>query len=184
MRRICCLVVACLLAGAAWADETLWHSLRQGGYVLLIRHALTTPGFGDPSGFRLGECATQRNLSEEGRRQARRLGEQLKARKIAVAQVRSSRWCRCLETAQLAFGQAEPWSVLDSMHADRSRAAERRRAITALAADVKSPDNVALVTHGANVLALLGVHPAMGEVVVVRVVGDRLEIIGRIAPPA
>lgn len=184
MRRLCCLVAVLLFAGAAWADEALWERLRQGGHVLLIRHAQTTSGFGDPPGFRLEECATQRNLSEAGRRQARQLGELFRARRITVSEVRSSRWCRCQETAQLAFGQAEPWAVIDSMYADRSQEVAQRRAIAALAEAVRPPHNVALVTHGANILALLGVHPAMGEVVVVRANGDRLEVIGRIPPPA
>src|SRR5690242_9259354 len=102
-------MLAALLALAAIgarADEALWALLQQGGQVVLVRHALTEPGVGDPPGFRPGECRTQRNLSDAGRAEARRLGAALRERRIPVGDVLSSPWCRCLETAQLVFGRA------------------------------------------------------------------------------
>jgi Histidine phosphatase superfamily (branch 1) len=87
------------------AEEALWNDLRQGGYVLLIRHA-DAPGTFDPPGFKLGVCSTQRNLSEEGRAQSRRLGELFRSKNVPIAQVFSSEWCRCIDTATLAFGAA------------------------------------------------------------------------------
>src|SRR4030095_4588589 len=92
------------LALPAWADDALWALLARGGQVVLVRHGLTTPGVGDPPGFKLGECATQRNLVEEGRREAERLGAALRAHKVPVARVLSSPWCRCTQTARVAFG--------------------------------------------------------------------------------
>ena len=89
--------------------------LRQGGVIIAFRHALA-PGTFDPPGFQPGVCSTQRNLSDEGRAQARRIGEWFKAAGLQPARVRSSPWCRCLDTATLAFGQAEPWSALGSPH--------------------------------------------------------------------
>jgi broad specificity phosphatase PhoE len=80
---------------------------------VLLRHATTTPGFGDPPGFRLDNCVTQRDLTEAGREESRRLGVVFRAREIPVARVRSSRWCRCLETARLAFGSADPGEPLE-----------------------------------------------------------------------
>ena len=88
------------------ADTKLFN---QASQVVLVRHAITTPGVGDPPAFRLDDCATQRNLTDEGRGDARRLGEAFRARGIPVARVLSSPWCRCLETGRLAFGAAEPW---------------------------------------------------------------------------
>jgi len=81
-------------------DDEVARRLHDGGTVLLIRHALA-PGIGDPDGFRLDGCATQRSLSDEGRRQARAIGDWLQARGIGQARVYSSQWCRCLETAAL-----------------------------------------------------------------------------------
>ena len=89
--------------------------LREGGVAVTLRHALA-PGTFDPPGFRLGECSTQRNLSEEGRGQARRIGAWFQAAQLNPAAVRSSPWCRCVDTATLAFGSAEPWAALGSPH--------------------------------------------------------------------
>jgi Histidine phosphatase superfamily (branch 1) len=87
--------------------------LRQGGCVVALRHAVA-PGTFDPPGFTLGDCSTQRNLSDEGREQARRLGAWFKQQGLSPAAVRSSPWCRCVDTATLAFGQATPWPALGS----------------------------------------------------------------------
>jgi hypothetical protein len=94
-----------LIAIAAWpakADEALWQALQQGGHVLFVRHARTTPGAGDPPGFRLKDCATQRNLSEEGRTQARRMGETFRKRGVPIGEVLSSPWCRCVDVSTSA----------------------------------------------------------------------------------
>jgi 8-oxo-(d)GTP phosphatase len=94
-------------------------------HVLLLRHALA-PGTGDPSGFQLEDCATQRNLSDAGREQARALGDRLRAAGVAEARVYSSRWCRCLETARLLeLGPVEPEPALDSFFQRRSEGPAR-----------------------------------------------------------
>ena len=87
------------------SSQQLWSILHKAeedkkSYVILFRHALA-PGTGDPRNFQLNDCSTQRNLSEEGRKQAVRIGEELKRRKILITRVLSSQWCRCLETAKL-----------------------------------------------------------------------------------
>ena len=79
------LVLAALAPPALRADEALWSLLRSGGQVVLVRHAATDPGVGDPPGMKLDDCSTQRNLSEEGRSEARRLGEALRSRAIPVS---------------------------------------------------------------------------------------------------
>jgi phosphohistidine phosphatase SixA len=171
------------IAGAASANEALWNRLKQGGYVLLIRHAATEQGVGDPPGFRLDDCATQRNLSAEGRAQARRLGEALRGRGIAVTQARSSQWCRCMETARLAFGRAEPWPALNSLFGRADQESEQNRAVLALTSKLRPPANLALVTHNANVQALVGVSPATSEIVIARPENGRLALVGRIPAP-
>ncbi len=87
--------------------------LRHGGVVVAMRHALA-PGTFDPPEFKLGDCTTQRNLSEEGRAQAQRIGLWFQRHQLKPTRVRSSPWCRCIDTATLAFGRAEPWSALAS----------------------------------------------------------------------
>lgn len=172
-------------AAALAASETLWDLLRGGGQIVLMRHAITTPGVGDPPGFRLGDCATQRNLTEAGRQEARRIGSVFQDRGIPVGRVLSSRWCRCMETARLAFGRAEHWAALDSNFEDRNREPERTAAIRARASQRPEGGNLILVTHGANIVPLTGSQPAPGEFFVLTPEGGgRFRIAGRLAPSA
>jgi hypothetical protein len=155
-------------------------ALRSGGVAVLLRHAATEPGIGDPPGFRLGECATQRQLSEQGRAQSQRIGAWFSARGLTPAEVRSSAWCRCLDTATLAFGRARAWTPLNSFFGDRSvesgQSAELRTALGKLPAQGFE----VWVTHQVNISALTGVSPGMGEAVVVRLSGGKVHNLARI----
>lgn len=175
-------------AGAVHADDALWAKLRDGGRVALIRHADAPGGTGDPAGFRLGDCATQRNLSEGGRKQARDLGERIRAQKIPVTRVLSSQWCRCRETAELmavgAIGEAATFNNAFVLN-------ERREELTNGARDIisgwKGPGTLVVVTHGANILPLTGIHPRQAEIVVVEPdpsAAGKLKVLGRIGPDA
>lgn len=172
--RACRLLMAALLpallqgAPVAAADSGLWNTLRSGGHVLLIRHAETEPGIGDPPGFRLGDCSTQRNLSPAGQLQARRIGERFSGLGIPVDAVLSSRWCRCLDTAGLAFGKASPEPALDSFFADRRRSDTQTAAVRARIQSFRGPGNLVMVTHQVNITAITGKYPAPGEIFVVR----------------
>ncbi|HSF07582.1 MAG TPA: histidine phosphatase family protein [Methylomirabilota bacterium] len=180
------LVGLLLLAGpvSVSASEALWDVLKAGGQVVLLRHATTGSGVGDPPGFRLEDCASQRNLSDQGRQEARRLGAAFRARSIPVSQVLSSRFCRCLETAQLAFGRAEPHPPLDNLIHDLSREPERAAAIRVLASTPPAAGNVILVTHGINIAAATGIRLAQGEMIVVTPHAQgAFEVRGRISPP-
>ena len=161
-------VLALLLGAPTWAadPEDLWALLAGGGQVVVMRHASTDPGVGDPAHLRLEDCATQRNLSAAGREEARRIGEALRARGVPIGQVLSSRWCRCLETARLAFGKGEPWPPLDSFFRDRGREPAQTAAVRARAAERPSAGNLIIVTHQVNITALTGLFPAQGEMVV------------------
>ncbi len=169
---------------AARADEALWAALRGGGHVALMRHALA-PGGGDPAGFRVDDCSTQRNLSAAGREQARATGERFRAHGIERAAVHSSRWCRCLETARLlGLGPVTPFAALDSLFSARDQEPARSAAVRALIrAHDRSGPPLVLVTHQANITPLSGIHPGSGEMVVLRVDGDEITVAGRIAPP-
>lgn len=169
----------------AEASDSLWKLLRGGGQVILMRHADTTPGVGDPLGFRLDDCATQRNLTEAGRQAARRIGAAFRDGGIPVGPVLSSRWCRCLETARLAFGRSEPWAPLDSNFEDRSREPERTAAIRARASQWTGKDTLILVTHGANIVPLTGSQPSPGEFFVLTPEGGgRFRVAGRLPSSA
>lgn len=167
------------------AEETVWSALKSGAHIVLIRHTVTEAGVGDPPGFVLGDCRTQRNLSAQGRADARRIGEAFRRREIPVADVLSSRWCRCLDTARLAFGKATPAAMLDSMFDDSEpQIAEKVRAVHAAVARRPSGGNLVLVTHNRNIQALTGISPSSGEMVVVMPdSAGKFNVIGRLRVP-
>lgn len=177
MRRgaLVLLAVLCLattaVGRAAEPAAELLAALRTGGHVLLIRHAQTDPGIGDPPGFRVDDCGTQRNLSAAGREQARALGAALRTLGIPVAEVRSSQWCRCLDTARLAFAEqapVRPWPALNSFFGDAASEPARTQALRAAVAAAPAATNVVWVTHQVNITAVTGMVPAPGEIVIVR----------------
>ena len=173
-----------LLAVPALADEAAaWAALRAGGVVALMRHG-DAPGTGDPPGWRLDDCATQRNLSERGRGEARAAGARLRDARIAVDRVVSSPWCRCIETAQLADVGAV---AVDPAFANayvlaEQRAALRARGLAAVGA-WRGQGVLLVVSHGENIRALTGENAAPAEIVVVtRVADGTLRAIGSIPP--
>lgn len=147
-------------------------ALQAGGVVVLLRHARTEPGIGDPPGFDLAVCASQRQLSAEGREQSRRIGAWFAQRRLQPAAVRSSQWCRSRDTGALAFPTlgVQHWPALDSTFAERAgrapqQAAEARRALERLRG---RPGFEVWVSHMVNVQAIAGVSVSMGEALVVR----------------
>ena len=155
---------------------------RDPGIVTLLRHG-RAPGVGDPAGFSLDDCATQRNLSEEGREDARRLGEALRAVGVREADVRSSQWCRCLETARLMADRprSDRRAYLNSFFAgqgDESASTQALRAAVLQKLDSRRP--TFFVTHQVNITALTGVVPAEGEAIFVRATAaGTIEVVGR-----
>jgi len=155
-------------AQSAEPESALWEALRSGGHVVLLRHALA-PGTGDPPGFRLGDCQTQRNLSMQGREQATRIGELFRNHGMQTARVFSSQWCRCLETARLLdLGPVEERPVLNSFFNDFSRRDPQTGELRGWLDELPLSEPVVLVTHQVNITALTGVYPASGELVIVR----------------
>ncbi len=151
----------------AAADDAVWAALRTSGAVVVLRHSYA-PGAFDPPDARLDDCSTQRNLDDNGRAQARRIGEAFRRQGIAVGAVLSSPRCRCLDTARLAFGKVEAWDVLQGSlsNAERRQAqlVEMRRRIAAY----RDGPPLVLVTHGSVVTDLTGRDIRMGELVVLR----------------
>lgn len=186
MVRFLALILVLLgIPDAARANDAMWDLLKAGGQVAIIRHASTVPGLGDPPGFRLDDCNTQRNLSDAGREEARRIGAAFRDRGVPVGRVLSSRWCRCLETARLAFGAPEPWAPLDSFFDDRSREPEQTRQVRSLIGDRPASGNLILVTHQVNIGALTGIFPAQGEMIILTPLGNAdFRVAGRLLPAA
>ena len=161
------LVALLAFPGAAPASEELWALLKTGGHVALLRHAITTAGVGDPPGMRLDDCRTQRNLTEEGRRHARQVGEAFRARGVVVEQVLSSPWCRCIETARLAFGAHEVWQPLGNLYGRPEHRARQVSEMQRLVAAPRRAGNLVLVSHGSTISALTGVVVDTAELVVI-----------------
>jgi phosphohistidine phosphatase SixA len=175
------LVLLAVRPAAAADEETTWKLLAGGGQAVLIRHAITTPGVGDPPGMRLTECSTQRNLTDEGRAHARRVGEAFRARKIPVDRVMSSPWCRCLETARL-FGPPEVWTALSNLFDRPLHRAEQVAQMQTFIGGLRQSGNVVLVSHGSTISALTGINPDPAEMVVVTPQGGtRFSVAGRLA---
>jgi phosphohistidine phosphatase SixA len=179
-------LVAVATGAPALADDAVWQALRAGGHAVLIRHA-TAPGTGDPPTFALGDCATQRILSDEGREQARAIGRAFRAAGIAVDEVLTSRWCRASETAALlALGPVEPLEALDSFFTRRERGPAQVAVLEARIGRL-GRRTVVMVTHQVNITALTGIYPGSGEAIVVAPAGDagsdgaRVRVVGRLA---
>jgi phosphohistidine phosphatase SixA len=187
-RRVapCICAIALTVAPSFAADDSTaaWAALVQGGHVALIRHGNAPPGYGDPPGFKIDDCQTQRNLDERGRAQARALGEAFRNHGVRVDRILSSPWCRCLETARLlAVGPVEmSWALIPM----ESSAPERLHELQDLVAAWRGPGTLVLVTHGFTVQALLGFLPVQGATVVLKPgSGDaaHTELVGLIAGP-
>jgi phosphohistidine phosphatase SixA len=171
-----------VLGTAEANDAAVWLLLQRGAQVVLLRHAVTTPGAGDPPGFALSDCSTQRNLSDQGRRDAQRLGQLLRARGVPVAKVLSSPWCRCLDTARLAFaGEPEVEPALGNLF---GRPEQETRQVAELRRLIRRAEggNLFMVTHGSTAAALTGVSPAPAEMVVLSpLTKGEFQVAGRLA---
>ena len=174
---------ALLAAAPALAEEGL-ALLRRPFHHAIMRHA-RAPGVGDPAAFTLGDCATQRNLDEEGRRQARRVGDAYRAAGIGVETVLSSEWCRCMETAALlGLGSVQALPALNSVfRQSRAVGAEQSRAVAAVLAGLPGDRPAVLVSHQVNIDALVGRITASGETVILVVRDGRVEPVGAFSTP-
>ncbi|MDB5580236.1 MAG: hypothetical protein JWR80_5412 [Bradyrhizobium sp.] len=192
MRRIRFAILAAVLAillgnGAASdiaraGEAEAWSALRAGRHVALMRHADAPGGVGDPPGFKVEDCATQRNLSVKGRADALKIGTRLRSEGITLQTILSSPWCRCIDTAtllQLGPVKTEPtFGNVVVLRDQREALASGARAVID---QWTGSGTLLVVTHGANIQALTGIQPASGEIVVVRGgSGGGREAVGRL----
>ena len=146
--------------GSSTAD--LAALVRQGG-VLLVRHASTEAGLGDPPGFVLDQCSTQRNLSQTGRAEARAIGAWFGQHGLRPQSVLSSQWCRCQDTARLAFGRYEDWPALNSTFGGQGQHEQQLQALRARLRQLPAGMLEVWVTHQVIMTGLTGAYPAMAE---------------------
>ena len=165
-------------------ERDIWTQMREDtGYVVLLRHAKTVSGTGDPPGFELDDCDTQRNLSDAGREQAKQIGQEFRDRNIPISQVLSSQYCRCLDTAKLLnLGTVKPSPMLNSIFEDRTTATQQVEQTRQRILNHRNTSGViVMVSHYANIVEISGVAPQEGEIVMTRAnqQGD-LEVAGQI----
>ena len=184
------ILVAALAAAACGStlasDAAAWDALRRDGAVALVRHG-EAPGVGDPDGWKLDDCATQRNLDAAGRAQARALGAKIRAERIPVRRLLASPWCRTMETASLlGVGAVEKEPAFANAFILSDRRDELASAARAVIGRWRGPGALVVVTHGENIRALIGRTPGTAELVVVSLAEDgRLrEVRAVLTPPS
>ena len=150
------------------ADDPLWDALKKGNLIILMRNNAVDEGLGDPKGYKVGDCATQLNLTDKGRAEAKKIGEEFKKRKIPIKQVLTSAFCRTKETAQLAFGKADIWEPLNSFYDKPDRKAEQTRLLhQRMESPPNDGTNLILVTHGYNIVSATGLNPDPGDMLII-----------------
>ena len=149
------------------ADDNLILSLKEGGKIIFIRHALA-PGNGDPENFNIYDCSTQRNLDQKGIQQAKKIGNFFKSNNISIENVYSSEWCRCKDTANYAFGNFQTFDALNSFYDERFANNETKQ-IKDLKQYVKNWDsdkNLIFVTHYVVISSILSTASSSGELII------------------
>lgn len=170
------------LSNVSTANDRLWAAAGSKGHFVMIRHALA-PGFGDPPEFVIGDCSTQRNLDDEGRKQALKIGRLFKSKGFKKAKIYSSQWCRCRETASmLRLGDVIDLQALNSFFEREENEKPQMTALNDFLNRQTLEDGpLILVTHYVNIGALTGTYPESGGIVVVkRTNKNKYETVGEI----
>ena len=161
------------------ASEQAWNLAQEGDKIILIRHSLA-PGGGDPTGFKIDDCKTQRNLNRKGINQSKKIGKLFKKNKVPVDQVLSSQWCRCKDTAKYAFGNFKEFTPLNSTFQSPYNKNEPKQ-LKELYNFVNKWDgkgkNLVLVTHYSIITAVTNAVPSSGEIVIT---DKNFEVLGTI----
>ena len=150
------------------ATEQAWNLAKEGNKVILIRHSLA-PGGGDPIGFKIDDCKTQRNLNKKGINQSKRIGKLFEKNKVSIDQVLSSQWCRCKDTARYAFGNYKEFTALNSTFQSPFNKNEKKqlKELYNFVKEWKEKDkNLVLITHYSIITAVTNAVPKSGEIVI------------------
>ena len=152
----------------SYSSAQNWKPAQEGNKIILIRHSLA-PGGGDPTGFKIDDCKTQRNLNRAGIIQSKKIGKLFKKNKVLIDQVLSSQWCRCKDTAKYAFGDYKEFTALNSTFQSPYDKNEIKQ-LKQLYSFVKKWDgkgkNLVLVTHYSIITAVTNAVPSSGEIII------------------
>ena len=166
-----------VLPARAGNEAALWQAIRSGEAFAIMRHELA-PGTGDPNHFQIGDCTTQRNLNQAGRERAAATGERFRTNQIVRADVYTSQWCRCGETAELLnLGEVRHLPALNSFYENYEQRTPRTQELKMWLSQRKPGAPLILVTHQVNILALTGTSTSSGEIVVARLRPDGTVIV-------
>ena len=150
------------------ASEQAWKIAQEGDKIILIRHSLA-PGGGDPAGFKIDDCKTQRNLNKKGINQSKKIGKLFKKNKVLVDQVLSSQWCRCKDTAKYAFGEYKEFTALNSTFQspfDKNEGKQLKELYNYVKKWNGNGKNLVLITHYSIITAVTNAVPSSGEIVI------------------
>lgn len=165
------------------ATPDSWQLVNEGRAIVIMRHALA-PGMGDPVEFNIDQCQTQRNLSDVGRQQAKNIGDVLRENGVGEAEILSSQWCRCIETAELLdFGEPVEFPVINSFFQDRSTEPAQTSALVERIEDwINDGANKirVLVSHQVNISALTGTYANSGDMLIVTIQDNEIVVLDQI----
>lgn len=181
MIRTLIIIASLALAFPSFATEAGWALLRNGGQVVILNHA-NAPGSGEPASFDIESCRTQRNLSDQGRQQARRIGALFAARSAPIDEILASRYCRTQETADIAFGSLPVETVewLDPVEPDSPEEEAYRELLHETVAGYTGSGILVLVTHDSFIETMVGTRVRAGEALIVQATENGFQVAGRI----
>ena len=163
------LIIFITLASSIKAEinKNLIKELKNGNKLIFIRHAYA-PGGGDPKNFDIIDCSTQRNLDERGKKQAKKIGDFFTKNQISFDRVYSSEWCRCKDTAKIAFREYEAKNFLNSFFSYKFsiNKNEQMKNLKKFVKNYPNPKNIIFVTHYVVITEALNYAPASGEIVI------------------
>ena len=169
-----------LIFSFSHSSQTAWEPAQQGNKVIFIRHSIA-PGGGDPSGFKINDCKTQRNLSKEGILQSKKIGKLFVQNNIKIDQVLTSQWCRCKDTAKYAFKVFKEYDALNSTFQspfDKNEAQQIKDLKNFISTWNGNGKNLVLITHYSIITAVTDAVPGSGEIVVT---DKKLKVLSTIA---
>jgi len=173
------LFLFCIITLQLNASEQAWDLAQEGNKIILIRHSLA-PGGGDPAGFKVDDCKTQRNLSKKGINQSKKIGKLFIKNKVPIDQVLSSQWCRCKDTAKFAFGKYNEFKALNSTFQspfDKNEGKQLKELYNYVKKWNGNGKNLVLITHYSIITSVTNAVPSSGEIVVA---DKNFEVLGTI----
>ena len=177
MKKFFLFIFFIIFSTQIYAQEKIIDLLKDGNKLIFIRHAYA-PGNGDPSNFKLNDCSTQRNLSGEGIKQSQKIGKFFNLNKIKIDKVLSSEWCRCKDTAKLAFDKYKTFDALNSFYDSRFRhnKDQQIKDLKNFILNWDSKKNLVLITHFVVISEIFNVTTSSGEIIIS---DKKFNIVGR-----